>query len=698
MENQRPATNKTGGITAVQGPMPDDRENETCTVRRDAFQVDTGMIPQATLEDQGSLELENLGLSVFNQDVFEEGIMEQVDQALAKEEESRLRKILQRELTTISDDIKMAKKDLEHVNRAEIELESKSDGSRERIRHLESMNKQKQNKIKQLSTLKVRRENVLKKLQSFDRAALDSHENAGEGSLFDQAFDVKSKAMKETNRERMIRTGEMTPFGTVVKTGAPKPVQLSEFEKQMMAKESQSQKVKKDFSKYLKKKGKASVSEQNKKPLDSGCSHGESSSQAKQKKTNRFDERDWKVYDKDRWERPKRQTGHRVYHDFRGDSQLSDEEDWNRECDELMDCDNAEDDYKPSKEELLEESSEDGEAEYSGDEIDLGEIKRSVINVSGRRKRKLLGKRPRRPPKYRGNSDEEGPPEKLKVKRDLSIHRERDDADPEDYQDRLLRQQKLEAKEEKAARDRKSESDNDEDEPGEFDGGLTVPCRLWKKLYKYQKTGVRWLWELHTQQAGGIVGDEMGLGKTIQTIAFLAALRYSKVKNVNFPYKGLGPTIIICPTTVMHQWLKECHKWWPEFRVAILHSSGSYSGSQSELVRSIAKGFGILITSYSTLVIQQELILRFNWHYVILDEGHKIRNPDAKVTLCCKQFRTPHRIVLSGSPIQNNLKELWSLFDFVFPGKLGTLPDFMQHFSIPIVQGGYSNATQVQAS
>ena len=60
------------------------------------------------------------------------------------------------------------------------------------------------------------------------------------------------------------------------------------------------------------------------------------------------------------------------------------------------------------------------------------------------------------------------------------------------------------------------------------------------------------------------------------------------------------------------------------------------------------------------------------------------------------QFRTPHRIILSGSPIQNNLKELWSLFDFVFPGKLGTLPDFMAHFSIPIVQGGYSNATQVQ--
>lgn len=695
MAGRQPTIVRQSGSANTHGVLPHD-DNEPHVIRRDAFQVDTGIIPQARLEDQGSVELDQLGLSVFNQDVFEEGIMEQVDNALAKEEESRLRKILQRELTTINDDIKLAKKDLERVNQAEIDLESRSDGGRERARQLESMNKQKQNKIKQLSTLRVRRENVLKKIQNFDQATTSSQENNGEESLFDQAFSINSKAKKETNREKMIRTGEMTPFGTVVKPAVPKPVQLSDFEKQMMAKEPPSQRIKKDFSKYLKKKKEASLSQQSVKSVDPEHGQAESSSQAKKRKTNRFDERDWRVYDKDSWERPKRQTGHRVHHNFSGDGQLSEEEDWNRECDELMDCDDPQDDYVPSKEELMEDSSEeDEELVDSDDECDLGKIKRGVMNGLGKRKRKT-GKRPRRPPKYRGNSDEEAPPQRLKVKRDLTIRRERDDADPEDYQDRLLRQQRLDAKEEKAAKDRKSESENDEDDSGEFDGGLTVPRKLWKKLYKYQKTGVRWLWELHTQQAGGIVGDEMGLGKTIQTIAFLAALRSSRVKNVNFPYKGLGPTIIVCPTTVMHQWLKECHKWWPEFRVAILHSSGSFSGSQSELVRSIAKSFGILITSYTTLVLQQELILRFNWHYVILDEGHKIRNPDAKVTLCCKQFRTPHRIVLSGSPIQNNLKELWSLFDFVFPGKLGTLPDFMQHFSIPIVQGGYSNATQVQ--
>ena len=105
---------------------------------------------------------------------------------------------------------------------------------------------------------------------------------------------------------------------------------------------------------------------------------------------------------------------------------------------------------------------------------------------------------------------------------------------------------------------------------------------------------------------------------------------------------------------------------------------------------------GILITSYSSILIYQDLLQEFEWHYVILDEGHKIRNPDAQTTIACKRFGTPHRIILSGSPIQNNLKELWSLFDFVYPGRLGTLPIFMEQFAVPITQGGYANASDVQ--
>lgn len=89
-------------------------------------------------------------------------------------------------------------------------------------------------------------------------------------------------------------------------------------------------------------------------------------------------------------------------------------------------------------------------------------------------------------------------------------------------------------------------------------------------------------------------------------------------------------------------------------------------------------------------------LTKYVWHYIILDEGHKIRNPDSQITNAVKQIKTPHRLILSGSPMQNNLKELWSLFDFIFPGKLGTLPVFMSEFAVPITQGGYTNASQVQ--
>ena len=157
---------------------------------------------------------------------------------------------------------------------------------------------------------------------------------------------------------------------------------------------------------------------------------------------------------------------------------------------------------------------------------------------------------------------------------------------------------------------------------------------------------------------------------------------------------GLGPVLIVAPVTLMGQWVKEFHTWWPYFRVCVLHEIGTYSKQpKSKIIDEAFNSNSILITTYSSLFIYDRLLLSKNWHYVIMDEGHKIRNPDAKITIVSKCFRTPHRIILSGSPIQNNLKELWSLFDFVFPGKLGTLVAFMENFSVPITLGGYSNAT-----
>ena len=252
----------------------------------------------------------------------------------------------------------------------------------------------------------------------------------------------------------------------------------------------------------------------------------------------------------------------------------------------------------------------------------------------------------------------------------------------------------------------------------ELDGGYRIPGDIYPSLFDYQKTGVRWLWELYSQQVGGIIGDEMGLGKTIQAIAFLAGLHYSK--------KLAKPVIVVAPATVMKQWVNEFHTWWPPFRVSILHTSGSgmidlrgesrredelasqtfdssrrkplsksMKGAKKIVDRVVDEGH-VLVTTYSGLQTYADLLIPVDWEYAILDEGHKIRNPNAAITIYCKELRTANRIILSGTPMQNNLVELWSLFDFVFPMRLGTLVNFRQQFEFPIRQGGYANASNLQ--
>uniref|UniRef100_A0A1D1YV53 DNA repair protein rhp26 n=1 Tax=Anthurium amnicola TaxID=1678845 RepID=A0A1D1YV53_9ARAE len=255
-----------------------------------------------------------------------------------------------------------------------------------------------------------------------------------------------------------------------------------------------------------------------------------------------------------------------------------------------------------------------------------------------------------------------------------------------------------------------------------LEGGLKIPDLIFSKLFDYQKVGVQWLWELHCQRAGGIIGDEMGLGKTIQVLAFLAALHFSRM------YK---PSIVICPVTLLRQWQRETRKWYPKFHVEILHDSAQSSRKQAHakssgsdyeseaslhsdeetvhLVKStrrwddlinrvIGSESGLLLTTYEQLRLLGDKLLDIEWGYAILDEGHRIRNPNAEVTLVSKQLQTVHRVIMTGAPIQNKLAELWSLFDFVFPGKLGVLPVFEAEFAVPITVGGYANATPLQVS
>ncbi|XP_044503023.1 protein CHROMATIN REMODELING 8-like isoform X2 [Mangifera indica] len=267
--------------------------------------------------------------------------------------------------------------------------------------------------------------------------------------------------------------------------------------------------------------------------------------------------------------------------------------------------------------------------------------------------------------------------------------------------------------------------DTDDSESGfvTLEGGLKIPESIFSNLFDYQKVGVQWLWELHCQRAGGIIGDEMGLGKTVQVLSFLGALHFSSM------YK---PSIVVCPVTLLRQWKREAQKWYPNFHVEILHDSAqdpcrkktggkcsdsdydsdstldsdyeekmSYKNTKKwdSLINRVLKSeSGLLITTYEQLRLLGEKLLDIDWGYAVLDEGHRIRNPNAEITLVCKQLQTVHRIIMTGAPIQNKLSELWSLFDFVFPGKLGVLPVFEAEFAVPIAVGGYANASPLQVS
>lgn len=249
-----------------------------------------------------------------------------------------------------------------------------------------------------------------------------------------------------------------------------------------------------------------------------------------------------------------------------------------------------------------------------------------------------------------------------------------------------------------------------------------IPGDIYPSLFDYQKTGVQWLYELFQQEHGGIISDEMGLGKTIQIIAFVAGLHYSGMLD--------KPVLIVCPATVMTQWVNEFHTWWPPLRTMVLHSIGSgmagkaalreedieemmfaeedsngikksinslkAASNAKTLVETLINKGHVLITSYVGLRIYEGHLLNIDWGYVVLDEGHKIKNPNSNITILSKRLKTHNRVILSGTPIQNNLVELWSLFDFIFPGRLGTLPIFQEEFEIPIKQGGYANASNLE--
>ena len=215
-----------------------------------------------------------------------------------------------------------------------------------------------------------------------------------------------------------------------------------------------------------------------------------------------------------------------------------------------------------------------------------------------------------------------------------------------------------------------------------------IPVDIKADLRPYQQEGVNWLAFLNRYNLHGILCDDMGLGKTLQTICMVASDHYLRAKEFASSQSAdcrKIPSLIVCPPSVSGHWQQEIKQYAPFL------SCVAYVGLPSERAkaREALDSADIVITSYDICRNDNSVLAPISWNYCVLDEGHLVKNPKAKVTLAIKCLVSNHRLILSGTPIQNNVLELWSLFDFLMPGFLGTEKVFLDRFAKPIAASRY---------
>ncbi|KAL9233353.1 hypothetical protein vseg_008368 [Gypsophila vaccaria] len=220
-----------------------------------------------------------------------------------------------------------------------------------------------------------------------------------------------------------------------------------------------------------------------------------------------------------------------------------------------------------------------------------------------------------------------------------------------------------------------------------------LPAKIGKMLYPHQRDGLKWLWSLHCQGKGGILGDDMGLGKTMQIAGYLAGMFNSRLIN---------RAMIVAPKTLIPHWIKELTV------VGLSKMIKEYFGTCPKLrqyeLQFVLQDKGILLTTYDIVRNNTKQLCGSGfydednddslWDYMILDEGHLIKNPSTQRAKSLLQIPCAHRIIISGTPIQNNLKELWALFNFCCPDLLGDKQFFKEKYENPILRGNDKKASE----
>ncbi|KAF2449709.1 hypothetical protein P171DRAFT_427878 [Karstenula rhodostoma CBS 690.94] len=219
-----------------------------------------------------------------------------------------------------------------------------------------------------------------------------------------------------------------------------------------------------------------------------------------------------------------------------------------------------------------------------------------------------------------------------------------------------------------------------------------IPVGIKATLRSYQQDGVNWLAFLNRYNLHGILCDDMGLGKTLQTLCMVASdhhLRAEEFAKTQDPNFRRVPSLIVCPPTLSGHWQQEIRQYAPFLSCVAYVGSPAIRAQYRDQLDKV----DIVITSYDICRNDNELLKPFNWNYVVLDEGHLIKNAKSKTSQAVKNFQSNHRLILSGTPIQNNVLELWSLFDFLMPGFLGSEKVFQERFAKPIAASRFAKSS-----
>jgi len=204
---------------------------------------------------------------------------------------------------------------------------------------------------------------------------------------------------------------------------------------------------------------------------------------------------------------------------------------------------------------------------------------------------------------------------------------------------------------------------------------VTVPPMFVGQLYPYQQKGYEWLKFMTDEGCGCILGDEMGLGKTVQVIAVLASRSETKET----------PALVVAPVSLIENWRREILKFAPDLSV-LVHRGPSRTGFFKNML-----GYNVVLSSYDTVVSDLSIMKMIKWDFIILDEAQNIKTPDIKRTLSIKQLPRNCAVAVTGTPFENHMSDLWSIADFVFPGYLGSLREYLER-----VPDGVEGARKVE--